>query len=430
MRNGLAVSTLILFGIALSLSSLSGPLTALVHFPSVPAGRASPAVATSWLPAGPSTNTEVQAIFASDVAEQTGFLAETVDLSDVALTPTMVTCLSQTGTSCSGIPGVNPSHFAVTSPLSTHDIFEIQVMLHNNYWGVPMNYGLDSGCTIPAAVGAGVNDATCPGVSIRQAVAHLIDKVQYCASNGIVVCSAVDNDSPITSGLLTADPCGWDALFPQTGPNCIVGGAAGTAYHLSPTTAIGHDTGGTAATYSWEPATDNGGKADLCAAAQHLVTAGVASGFDTATCVLTGISVNAAAHPVNIFARTDRPARLALGDGLFQDLCYLFTGHWTDGACQVVATTTTGCSGTCYVTDTRGTFTQFQGFTTSDIGINDNWWLYTGGFRSVFSFENLLYGEVNSHGVSRGIKGQAPCSSLPTPPTSPPPNEYSCFPAY
>ena len=430
MRGNYTASLVIIFAIALSFSTLPGPLAATVHFPHVPYAHASPAPATSWLPAGPSTNTQIQAIFASDLAEQTALLAETVDLTDVPLTPTMAQCLSQTGTVCPQIPGANPSHFAVTSPLSTHDIFEIQVMLHNNYWGIPMNYGLDAGCTIPAGVGAGVNDAACPGVSIRQAVAHLIDKVQYCASNGIVVCSAVDNDSPITSGLLTADPCGWDALFPQTGPNCIVGGAAGTAYHLSPTTAIGHDTGGTAATYSWEPATDNGGKADLCAAAQHLVTAGVASGFDTATCVLTGISVNAAAHPVNIFARTDRPARLALGDGLFQDLCYLFTGHWTDGACQVVATTTTGCSGTCYVTDTRGTFTQFQGFTTSNIGINDNWWLYTGGFGSVFPFDSLLYGEFNSQGVSGGAWDQPPCSSLATPSTSPPNYEYACVPAY
>ncbi|TMI41899.1 hypothetical protein E6H21_01725, partial [Candidatus Bathyarchaeota archaeon] len=236
MRSNYIASLVIVFALVLSFSALPGPLAALVHFPSVPAARASPAVATSWLPAGPSTNTEVQAIFSSDVAEQTAFLAETVDLTDVALTPTMVTCLSQTGTSCSGIPGVNPSHFAVTSPLSTHDIFEIQVMLHNNYWGVPMNYGLDSGCVIPAATGVGVAETTtstaCPGVSIRQAVAHLIDKVQYCATNGIVVCSAVDNDSPLSAGLLTADPCGWDVLFPQTGSNCVVGSPGGIAYHL------------------------------------------------------------------------------------------------------------------------------------------------------------------------------------------------------
>ena len=402
----------------------------MVHFPSVPSARASPAPATSWLPAGPSTNTQVQAIFSSDVAEQTAFLAETVDLSDVALTPTMVTCLSQTGTSCSGIPGVNPSHFAVTSPLSTHDIFEIQVMLHNNYWGVPMNYGLDAGCTITSAVGAGLNDATCPGVSIRQAVAHLIDKVQYCATNGIVVCSAVDNDSPISSGLITADPCGWDALFPQTGPNCIVGGAAGTAYHLSPTTAVGHDTGGTAARYPWEPATDNGGKADLCAAARHLVTAGVASGFDTTTCVLTGVSANVAAHPVNIFARSDRPARLALGDGLFEDLCYLFTGHWSDGTCQQNSTTTTACTGTCVVTETRGPFSLFPGFTTLSTGINNNWWLYTGGYGSVFPYDSLLYGIYNSQFVSGGAWDQPPCSSLAVPSTGANNYQYLCVPAY
>ena len=425
---------MIVFALVLSFSALPGPLAALVHFPSVPAARASPAVATSWLPAGPSTNTEVQAIFSSDVAEQTAFLAETVDLTDVALTPTMVTCLSQTGTSCSGIPGVNPSHFAVTSPLSTHDIFEIQVMLHNNYWGIPMNYGLDSGCVIPAATGVGVAETTtstaCPGVSIRQAVAHLIDKVQYCATNGIVVCSAVDNDSPLSAGLLTADPCGWDVLFPQTGSNCVVGSPGGIAYHLNPSTSVGHDTGAVAATYSWEPATDNGGKADLCAAAQHLVTAGVASGFDTTTCVLTGISVNAAAHPVNIFARSDRPARLALGDGLMESICYLFTGHFSAATCQQIPTTTTACSGTCYVTETRGPFALFPGFTTSATGINDNWWLYTGGFGSVFPYDSLLYGQFNSAFVSGGAWDQPPCSSSAVPGTASPNYGYACVPAY
>src|SRR2546426_1280675 len=497
----------------------------------------------------------------------------------------MVTCLSQTGTSCSGIPGVNPSHFAVTSPLSTHDIFEIQVMLHNNYWGVPMNYGLDSGCTIPVAVGAGVNDATCPGVSIRQAVAHLIDKVQYCASNGIVVCSAVDNGSSLTAGLVTADPCGWDVLFPQTGSNCVVGSPGGTAYHLSPSTSVGHDTGAVAATYSWEPATDNGGKADLCAAAQHLVTAGVASGFDTTTCVLTGISVNAAAHPVNIFARSDRPARLALGDGLMESICYLFTGHYSAETFQQIPTTTTACPGTFYVTETRGPIAAFPGFTTSNIGCSptafaspstnpgtstwtnpqngfaldqvyttsggsgsnnalafyggyrvclpsggtiskveigiyghqampptpndqvrveysvtagvtwnlaglfmpgtsdtnvffdvtgqqswngallstanfevrmthvvagskntisvdwiplritvsppsDNWWIYAGGYGSVFPYDSLLYGQFNSQFVSGGAWDQPPCSSLAVPSTGATNYEYACVPAY
>jgi hypothetical protein len=332
---------------------------------------------------------------------------------------------------------VNPSHFAVTSPLSTHDIFEIQVMLHNNYWGVPMNFGLDSGCTIPAATGVGVAETTtstaCPGVSIRQAVAHLIDKVQYCAANGIVVCSAVDNDSPLTAGLVTADPCGWDVLFPQTGSNCVVGSPGGTAYHLSPTTAVGHDTGAVAATYSWEPATDNGGKADLCAAAQHLVTAGVASGFSTTTCVLTGVSANAAAHPVNVFARSDRPPRLALGDGLFQDLCYLFTGHFSAATCQQIPTTTTACTGACYVTETRGPFSLFPGFTTSASTINDNWWLYTGGFGSVFPYDSLLYGQYNSQFVSGGAWDQpplGPCSTLAVSSTSAPNYQYTCVPAY
>ena len=433
MRINSIASLVIVFAVALSFCTLPGPLAAMVHFPNVPYARASLAPSTSWLPAGPSTDTQLQAIFANDLAEQTALLSETIDLTDVPLTPTMALCLSQTGTSCSQIPGTNPSHFAVTSPLSTHDIFEIQVMLHNNYWGVPMNYGLDSGCTIPTAIGVGVAETStstaCPGVSIRQAVAHLIDKVQFCAANGIVVCSAVDNDSPLTAGLLTADPCGWDALFPQTGSNCVVGSPGGIAYHLSSSTSVGHDTGGTAATYSWEPATDNGGQADLCAAASHLVSAGVASGFSTTTCVLSGVSANAAAHPVNVFARSDRPARLALGDGLFQDLCYLFTGHWSDATCQQIPTTTTACTGTCVVTETRGPFSLFPGFTTSATGINDNWWLYTGGFGSIFPYDSLLYGQFNSLFVSGGAWDNPPCAST-TSSTGATNYQYSCVPAY
>jgi hypothetical protein len=444
LRTVSILETLLVFAVALSLASLPGPLTGVVHLPTVALVRASPApcpfsqgvpCSERWLPAGPSTNTEIASIFASDVAEQTALLAQQIDFSDVRLNPVQIACLSQTGTSCSQIPGVNPSAFYVTAPVATHDYYELQFLLSNSFWGINFHFGQDVGCVIPIT-GQPVNDTACPGVSIRQAFAHLVDKSSFVANAPTIAGLAVPVDNPVppSDGLVTPNPCSWDSLFPRTSTSCVVGALAGTAYHLGSSASLGHDTTGTLALYPWEPAVDNGGKADLCAAAQHLVVAGVATGFESTTCVLSGISANASVNPVNILARSDRPARLALGDGLVQDVCYLFTGHWSDPACQIISTPTTQCTGPCYVTETRNISLPPFCINLPCISTPNCltcWQVYTAGFGSVFPFDSTLYGLYNSVFVQNlGTLDVPPCSSASAPIDGASNYMFACVPHY
>jgi hypothetical protein len=267
--------TLLVFAVVLSLASLPGSLTGVAHLPTVALVSASPApcqftsgtgpyCSALWVPAGPSTNGETAAIFAGDSAEQTALLGEQVDFSDVPLTPQQIACLSQTGTSCSQFPGVNPSHFFVTSPVTPTIYFELQFLLSNSFWGINFHFGQDIGCVIPIT-GRPVNDTACPGVSIRQAFAHLVDKNSFVANAPSIAGQAapIDNPVPPSDGLVTPNSCSWDPLFPQVTASCVVGASGGTAYHLSSSASLGHDTTGTLALYPWEPAVDNSGKADL-----------------------------------------------------------------------------------------------------------------------------------------------------------------------
>jgi hypothetical protein len=62
--------------------------------------------------------------------------------------------------------------------------------------------------------------------------------------------------------------------------------------------------------------------------------------------------------------------------------------------------------------------------------IHDNWWIYTGGFGSVFPYDSLLYGQFNSRFVSGGAWDQPPCSSLAVPSTGATNYEDACVPVY
>src|SRR5438876_10658033 len=123
-------------------------------------------------------------------------------------------------------------------------------------------------------------------------------KVQ-CGSNmpGIAgFAIAIDNlVSTSNGGLPSPNPCLWDKSFPQTDSTCKVGAPGGTAYHRASAT------GGAHGLTAWKPYY---GDADFCAAAQHLINAGLATGKD-ANCVLTGISSTAPFTTVPFFVRGD-----------------------------------------------------------------------------------------------------------------------------
>src|SRR5690242_4794810 len=266
-------------------------------------------------------------------------------------------------------------------------------MLANNFWGVNMNFGNDPN-----------------GVQIRQGISHLVDKALFAANEPSIAGTAnaldVAEPSDNIGGLPAANPCAWDSAFPESGTNCIVGSPGGTAYHLG--SAAG------ANGFSWLPAP---GSVDLCAAAQHFINAGIATGKN-ANCQLTGISSGAAAHPPSFFIRNDNPPRLDLGNSLSEEICYLFTGAYT-----------VPCT---YLSVVSGPITAFPGFTTSNTNINLSWGMYTAAYASTTGpspFDTTYYLTYNSRFVS-GIPSiqspNGPCTSSAVPSVSAPDYMYLC----
>ena len=290
---------------------------------------------------------------------------------------------------------MNPN-VSVTSPVSAHAYLEIQFLLANNFWGVDFQFGNNTS-----------------GVQIRQGIAHLMDKTSFVVNDPNVAGqgTAVDNPVPLTNGGLPApNSCLWDTAFIESGTNCVVGAPGGTAYHLATATGVN---------YPWQPAL---GSLDFCAAAQHFINAGLASGKDSTTCVLGGISSTVTTHSVNIFVRNDSPPRLDLGRSLAQEICALFSQGFVNS-----------CSP--YLTETEGPLTSFtgRGFGCISTSICLNWHMYTAAFDNVFPFDQSLYFTYNSRFVSGISSIQAPngpCSSQSVPASNPANYVYLCNPAY
>lgn len=387
MSDSSLLRILLLFAVAFSLASLPGVLStgSSLHLPTIHAVRANPAPTEAWYPAGPAMNTELVTIFTDETAEFNCFntASPCVDLTDWPLSPVLLSQLTP-----------NPS-YSVTSPISATQYFELQFMLANNFWGVAMNFGNNPN-----------------GTEIRQGIAHLIDKVSFTNNEPAIAGSATPIDNPVplnNGGLLGANPCQWDASFPQAGTNCTVGAPGGTSYHLAAATGVN---------YPWQPAL---GSSDFCAAAQHFINAGLATGKDPTTCVLTGISPAVTSHTVNLFARIDDPARLDLGTSIAQEICALFGQGFV-----------TGCSP--YLTFTPGPITAFVGFITSNNSVNLNWHIYTAGYSAVYPFSSSLYFIYNSQFVS-GIptiqqSGGGFCTNSSVPTFSAGDYMYLCNPPY
>jgi len=389
------VKLLIVFAVAFSLASLTGPMSSNFHLPAIQPARALPAhcditLGTScseyWVPAGAAEDTLVATIFTDEQSEFTNIqsASPSIDLTDWPLTPDL------TG------PFTTSSNFRITSTISAAGNFELEFMLDNNFWGVNFNFGNDPN-----------------GVQIRQGIAHVLDNAKFAANEPSLSGQAVALDTPNPSdnvgSLPTANPCAWDASFLQSGSNCIVGAPGGTAYHLGPAA------GANGITWLQAP-----GSADLNAAAQHFVNAGVATGFNPATSILTGISAAAGQHTVNFFIRNDNPPRLHLGDSIAQQICYLFTGSYNIPCAP-------------YLSVTHGPITAFPGFTTSTTSVNLSWGMYTAAFGSVtgpLPFDSTYYFLYNSQFVSGISSIKPPCAAASVPTVSAPNYFYLCNTAY
>ena len=393
---------LILFLAIFALVSLERPISSNALFPTISLGSArgfcsglppcpvcaSTACGDFWVPAGPSEDTFVATIFTDEQAEFTNIqsASPSIDLTDWPLTPDL------TG------PFTTSNNFIITGAITESGYFEIQLLLANNFWGCDFNFG----------------NAAC-GVQIRQGIAHMVDTVKFAANEPSISGQAVALDAPVPynniGSVPTANPCAWDTSFPQTGSNCIVGGPGGTAYHLS--SAAG------ANGISWLQAP---GSADLNAAAQHFVNAGIATGFNPATSILTGISSAALSHVPSFAIESDNTPRLHLGDSYASQICYLFTGSYTIPCTYLAARSV--CPG-CVPGS-------FPGFTTSTTAVNLSWGIYTAVYNNPTGpspFDSSLYFRYNSRFVS-GIPSIQPpnglCASTAIPTVSAPDYMYLC----
>jgi len=443
-----SIKLLLVFAIVFSFISLPGGMSSFFHLPTIPLARAdsSPtpincqiAPSTSvgcepWVPAGAAVNTYLATSYKGSVDEfTTGLQGNQIDAVDETLTPSEVTSLG--GGSC---PTASPVVFYCTTPINEHGYFEIQFDLANtgqtastsqdSFWGIPMQFG---------------NSAK--GVEIRQAIAHLIDKILNAADNAFIKgkATAIDNPLPpcgfslpsstvpacVNGGAANPEPCQWDTKFLEnvtgTPGFCEVGAPGGTAYHIAPAS-----TGGVSACGQdlWSPCP---GSPDFCAAATHFVNVGLAGGKDPTTCVLTSLNSTAIANAPQFFIRDDSLARHTMGEALAKEICAVFTGTY--------GITTSGCSGTpaSALSILEGPFSAFVGFTTSTTGTPlNNWGMYTAAFINVFPFDSSLYFEYNSLFAScAGTISASVCTPnspcLSTTPTAAAGNYmYVCSPAY
>jgi len=402
---------LLVFLIAFSISSLAGPMSSGFHLPQVqlghaygefgglppcPAHSASGACSWYWFPAGPEMNTLSTPIFTDATAEYNNLQSSSpsIDFTDSPCFPSVCQTM------------INSASFLVTNAVAEVGYYEIEFNLANSYWGCNFNFG-NSAC----------------GVQIRQGIAHTIDKTSFTSNQPSLagMASPIDNPVPTTSvgGLPSPNPCSYDASFPESGAQCIVGANGGVSYHLQ---ASGTGANG----YAWIYAP---GSQDLNAAAQHFVNAGLATGFNSGTSVLTGISAAAASNPPTFFIRNDDVPRLDLGTSMAEEICYLFSGSYT-----------IPCP---YLQTVLGPPTACPGFPTGGSGSGpcggcanspcSNWWIYTAAFSGPTFFDGSLYYGYNSRFVSGVPSIQSPlgpCSAQAVPTSSPGDYMYLCSPNY
>lgn len=385
----------LVFSVAFSLATIEGPMSSGFHLPIVQLTHANPQAcpvkgATNvcseyWIPGGPEMNTLTATIFTDSTAELTNLQSPSpsIDFTDTPVTPPSILGILQN------------TNFLLSAPVGQAGYYEIQFMLANNFWGCNFNFG-NAGC----------------GIQIRQGIAHMFDKRAFTNTDPPVagISTPIDNPVPTTSdvNILSPNPCSYDTSFPQTGTQCVVGAPGGTAYHIS--AAAGADG------FPWLQIP---GSSDLNAAAQHFVNAGLATGFNSTTSVLTGISPSATTVIPSFFIRNDDPARLDLGNGIAAQICYLFTGSYT-----------LPCA---YLTVVRSPLLVFPGIVTSTTTVSLNWWMYTAAYSYVPFFDDSLYLYYNSLFVS-GIPSIQPpngfCSSQAVPTNSAEDYMYLCSPNY
>jgi ABC-type transport system substrate-binding protein len=361
-----SVRLILVFGVVLSLSSLpslAGSITNSLRLPTLPSAHANLEYNEAWVPAGPAIDKLFLYVDSGPDKELTDLQSGSqspLDFTDTTLGSSLVKSLDSS------------SGFLVTQP-QVSGFSEIEFNLANNFWNCPFNFGQ--------------TNFNC-GQEIRQGIAHLIDKTAYVDDWLGGQGAAIDNPLAGGSTLPTPNSCGWDTNITQMGSGCIIGSTTpgantytgGTAYHLA---------AATGATFPWQPAL---GSPDFCAAADHFIRAGLASGRDS-NCVLTGVNWDAVTgHTVHFYIRNDvfNNEMADLGDSVAQEICALFTGSFTSNQ-----GTDSGCghnSLTNNILSTEyGSAATFPGYAISN-SQNLGWWMYTaaaGSYSPMETYEGV-----------------------------------------
>ncbi len=206
------------------------------------------------------------------------------------------------------------------------------------------------------------------GQHIRQGFEHLIDRNAFTSNFGgltptwddIAANKALANGQPFQTQ--PSSYCTWDLI---TNAGCT---AASGPYNIAP------DPSGFATP----------GSPDFCTAADHMIAAGLATGKNPTTCVLTGVKASVLAHPFRAKIRSTQPRR-SLGLGFVNALNQLF------GA--IVTTVQIGninTIGHAIVFSERA----------SPI---DDWDMYTYGTQDTSPFPTLLYAQYSGQFSFNGV---------------------------
>ncbi len=334
------------------------------------------------------------------------------------------------------VPGsVNPSAFTttpfyLTATVPAQGYYEIEFMQANTFWNCNFAFGV-SKC----------------GQEIRLGIAHMIDRANFAANDPNIVAGAgVPIDLPIattTAGnAAVANRCSWDPLSVEFGNRAGTTCAqeldsnyhGGVAYRNQTAPVTGNPSGCSTTVVS---ACQPQGSPDLNLAAQHFVNAGIASGFNAATSVLTGLATGisicgqagSGCTVPNFFVRNDHLPRLDLGNAYASQICYLFTGSFTIPC-------------TPFLTVTDGSITQFLGFQTSPNSVNKSWWFYTAGFSGPTFYDGSYFFGYDSTFASAScptpgtascttiVLGGGTCNNAAVPTASAGDYQYICSPTY
>jgi len=299
-----------------------------------------------WAPYGPMIPKLQLQYYAYPGQEYQNFLNGKIDVMDTSPPPCrVIACFA------------NPDILA-SPPQGGFDFFGIFFNAAGSTWKA---WGCDWNTGTPFTNTEQTYVTLC-GINMRQAFAHLVDRPSFTSAYGGSTDTgllSLADPSPLAKDPAASNAtaqCSWDPMFPKcTGAYRIQVSPGGFPQPGSP---------------------------DFCAAADHIIAAGIATGKQAGSCVLTGVNPGVFARPIRFYINISSvtfPARKILGDGLTTILNRLFGG---------TAVSPEYCRYNCY---------QIIYYN----GPNDNWDAYTYGYKLggpyVDQFSGLFYSQQASN---------------------------------